>query len=149
MVPWIHGRSQWVDIGWELKSTCKDWELRGSIPEARSSASHHILKPETICSWLLERVKETGQKVNQSVSCSVVSYSLDRSPPGSFVHGILQASILEWVAIPSPGDLPDPRIELRSPALQADCLPLESPLRPGATQGRIVCTMLDVPSSSS
>ena len=53
----------------------------------------------------------------------MVSYSLDRSPPGSFVHGILQASILEWVAIPSPGDLPDPGIELRSPALQADSLP--------------------------
>ena len=28
--------------------------------------------------------------------------------------------ILEWVAIPSPGDLPDPGIELGSPALQAD-----------------------------
>ena len=25
----------------------------------------------------------------------------DRSPPGSSVHGILQAKILEWVAIPS------------------------------------------------
>ena len=36
--------------------------------------------------------------------CSVVSNSfvtpLDSSPPGSSVHGILQASILEWVAIP-------------------------------------------------
>ena len=28
---------------------------------------------------------------------------------------------------PSPGDLSDPRIELRSPALQADCLPPEPP----------------------
>ena len=26
-------------------------------------------------------------------------------------HGILWARILEWVAIPSPGDLPDPGIE--------------------------------------
>ena len=33
--------------------------------------------------------------------------------------------ILEWVAIPSPGDLPDPRIEPGSPALQADSLPAE------------------------
>ena len=32
---------------------------------------------------------------------------------------------LEWVAIPSPGDLPDPGIELGSPALQADSLPTE------------------------
>ena len=33
--------------------------------------------------------------------------------------------ILEWVAIPSPGDLPDSGIEPRSPALQADSLPTE------------------------
>ena len=33
------------------------------------------------------------------------------------VHGILQVRILEWVAIPSPGDLPNPGIKPRSPAL--------------------------------
>ena len=37
----------------------------------------------------------------------------------------LEARILEWVAIPSPGDLPDPGIESRSPALKADSLPTE------------------------
>ena len=50
---------------------------------------------------------------------------IDCSLPGSSVHGILQARIMEWVAISSPGDLPDPGIELRSPALQADDLPSE------------------------
>jgi len=36
------------------------------------------------------------------------------------VHGTLQARILEWVAVPPPGDLPGPGIEpesLMSPAL--------------------------------
>ena len=45
---------------------------------------------------------------------------MDCSLPGSSVHGILQARILEWVAFPSQGDLSDPRIEptsLMSPAL--------------------------------
>ena len=45
---------------------------------------------------------------------------LDCSLPGSSVHGILQARILAWVAMPSPRDLPDPGIEpkfLMSPAL--------------------------------
>ena len=45
---------------------------------------------------------------------------MDDSPLGSSVHGILQASILVWVAVPTPGDLPDPGIEpvsLESPAL--------------------------------
>ena len=45
---------------------------------------------------------------------------MDGSPPGSFVHGILQARILECVAMPSSRGLPDPGIEpasLVSPAL--------------------------------
>ena len=37
--------------------------------------------------------------------------------------GIPQARIVEWVARPSPGDLPDPGIEPRSPALQTVSLP--------------------------
>ena len=48
------------------------------------------------------------------------------SPPGFYVHGILQSRTLEWVAIPLPGDLPNPGIEPRSLALQVDSLPSES-----------------------
>ena len=33
---------------------------------------------------------------------------VDCSPPGSSVHGILQARILEWVAMPPSGDLLNP-----------------------------------------
>ena len=41
----------------------------------------------------------------------------------------IQATILEWVApFPSPGDLPNPGIKPRSPALQADSLPAEPPV---------------------
>ena len=51
---------------------------------------------------------------------------MDCSLPGSSVHGIFQARVLEWVAISfSRGDLPDPGFEPRSPALQADALPSE------------------------
>ena len=42
---------------------------------------------------------------------------MDCSPPGCSVHGISQARILEWVAISSPGDLPNPGIEPVSPVL--------------------------------
>ena len=38
---------------------------------------------------------------------------------------ISQTRILKWLAIPSPGDLPDPGTEPRSPAPQADSLPTE------------------------
>ena len=45
---------------------------------------------------------------------------MDCSTPGSSAYGILQARILEWVAIFfSPGDLPDPGIELASLATPA------------------------------
>jgi len=57
---------------------------------------------------------------------------MDCSPPGFSLRGISQARILEWVAYPSPGDLPDPGIELASPALQADSLPLS---RQGSPMG--------------
>ena len=49
------------------------------------------------------------------------------------VHGILQTRRLEWVAFPSPGDLPNPGIESRSPALQADSLPVEPQGKPSNT----------------
>ena len=42
---------------------------------------------------------------------------MDCSLPGSSVYGISQARILEWVAIPSPGDLPNSGTEPRSLAL--------------------------------
>ena len=58
-------------------------------------------------------------------SCPSLCNTMDYSPPGSSAHGIFQARILEWVAIPSPGDLPDPGTGFGSPTLQADSLPSE------------------------
>ena len=52
---------------------------------------------------------------------------MDRSLPGSSVHGIFQARVLEWMPFPSPVDLPDPGIEPRSPTLEADTLTSEPP----------------------
>ena len=71
---------------------------------------------------------------SKSVSYSVMSDSLgpqDCSLLGSAVHGILKARILEWMASPFSRDLPDPRIESRSPAFQADSLPFEPPGKVG------------------
>ena len=61
--------------------------------------------------------------VAQSVSDSF--YPMDCSPLGFSVHGILQARILEWVAIFSPGALHHTGIEL---PWQVGSLPL-NPLR--------------------
>ena len=52
------------------------------------------------------------------------------SPPDSSVHGILQARILEWVAILFWRDRPGSGIEPLSPALQEDSSPSEPPGKP-------------------
>ena len=62
-------------------------------------------------------------KESESESWSVVSDSL-RSH-GLHSPWIVQARILEWVSLPSPGDLPNPGIEPKSPALKAGSLPAE------------------------
>ena len=68
---------------------------------------------------------------------------MDCSPPGSSVHGVLQARILEWVACPPPGDLPDPGIEPMSPvvpALQADSFPLSHKRSPHSKPANTYCS---------
>ena len=40
-------------------------------------------------------------KVTSVMSCPTLFYPMDCSPPGSSVHGTLQARILEWVVMPS------------------------------------------------
>ena len=49
------------------------------------------------------------------------------NPPGSSVHGIFQEEYWSGLPFPSPGDLPNPGIEPRSPILQAEALPSELP----------------------
>ena len=44
------------------------------------------------CGWMLRLVAQ---------SCPTLCNVMDRSPPGSSVHGILQARILQWVALSS------------------------------------------------
>ena len=60
-------------------------------------------------------------------SCPTLLKPHGYSPPGSSVHGIFQAKMLEWVAILSPGDLPGPGLKPRSPVLQTYYLVTEPP----------------------
>ena len=67
-------------------------------------------------------------KVKVTQSCPTLWDRMDYT-----VHGILQARILEWVAFPLSRDIPNPGIEPKSPALQADSLPAEPPSKPKNT----------------
>ena len=63
-------------------------------------------------------------------SCPTLSNHMDCSLPGFSVHGISRQEYWGGGPLPSPGALPDPGIEPRAPALQADALPSEPPGKP-------------------
>ena len=77
--------------------------------------------------------------------CLTLCDPVDCSLPGSSIHGILQARILEWIAISFSGDLPNPGIKPVSPALQADALPSELPGNPGNEWTNAICRNMDGP----
>ena len=56
--------------------------------------------------------------------CLTLCDPMDYSPPGSSIHGILQAGILSGLPCPPPGDLPNPGTEPTSPI--APAWPLDS-----------------------
>ena len=68
-------------------------------------------------------------KVKVAQSCLTLCDPMDYT-----VHGILQARILKWLALPFYRDLPNPGIEPRSPALLVDSLPAEPPGKPKNTR---------------
>ena len=83
------------------------------------------------------RVYSTGFEVSRKRKCWFLSCvqlfaaPWTVAPPGSSVHGILQAQNWSGLPFPSPEDLADPGIKPSSPALQADSLlskSLEKPL---------------------
>ena len=59
---------------------------------------------------------------------------MDCSPPGSSVHGILRARILEQEAIPFSRGSSDTGIKIQSPALQVDSLASAPPRKPQRDQ---------------
>ena len=58
----------------------------------------------------LTRVSYSCYSCLVTKSCLILCDPMDYSLPGSSIHGISQARILEWVVISSSRDLPDPGI---------------------------------------
>ena len=59
--------------------------------------------------------------------CLTLCNPMDSSPPDSSVHGILRAKYLSGLPCPPPGELPNPGIELESPALAGGFFTTEPP----------------------
>ena len=84
------------------------------------SCEYEILHHSSLSVYVLECVCARATLLQ---SCPTLLDVIYCSLPNSSVHGILQAGILEWVAMPSFGDLSNPGIKptfLRSPALSGE-----------------------------
>ena len=53
------------------------------------------------CHFLIQCMKVKSES-EVSQSCTTCSNPMDCSPPGSSIHGIFHARVLEWGALPSP-----------------------------------------------
>ena len=65
-----------------------NWKMDPKIPE-------RVFGRTLKLKWVSQSIK-----VLVTQSCPALCNPVDCSPPGSSIHGILQARILEWVAIP-------------------------------------------------
>ena len=98
--------------------------VSGSTNTRRLSGPHQHPDRNKITHHLLIRILDSlCVRAKSLQSCLTLCNPTDCSLPGPSVHGILQAKILEWVAIHPPVDLPDLGTEHLSPVLLVDSLP--------------------------
>ena len=77
-----------------------------------------------------EKRLDMKMKVLVTQSCLTLCDPMDCSPPGSSVHGILQARILEWVAFPFSRGSSQPRDETQVSCIAGGFFTAEPPGKP-------------------
>ena len=103
--PWLHVFSSTLCV-WFLSNKGFCWRLKKLIQER--------------CIWHEEgSLCQMKQSALSAQACQTICDPMDCSPPGSSVHGTLQARIMQWVAIPFSRRV-FPRSEPPSPTLKAE-----------------------------
>ena len=96
-------------------SRCKCWSTRSKGLQA------------PVCLSIMPQLKSVYQSLSR-VQLLETSWTVARQVPLSMEFS--RPEYWSGLPFPSPGDLPDPGIKPRSPALQADSLPSEPPGKP-------------------
>ena len=124
-VPWTAGRSN--------QSTLKEINPEQSLEGL-------MLKLKLQCfGYLMRRINLLERKWSRPVvSDSLWPHGLFVAPQTPPSMGFSRQEYWSGLPFPSPGDLPNPGIEPRSPAMQADTLPSEPPGKPmfGKTESK-------------
>ena len=91
----------------DKKSSAEETEFKNHVKTPVVKSLNHDVSSGSVFIHLWVHAKSLQ-------SCPILCDPTDYSPPGFSVQGILQARILEWVAVPSSRDLSNPGIELTS-----------------------------------
>ena len=101
------------------------WNYHSIVNQLYSNIKQKVLQNEFSPSTVeLRNTLHVCMHAQSLQSCPTLCDPMDCCRPASSVHGILQAGILEWVAVPSSRGFPDPGFKPESPALLADSSPL-------------------------
>ena len=129
------------DIAQSLPATSSS--LQPHCPNSCFISDSHATLSNSYSSWTAPRIQRLGSHCSIDLSLSApvmlcVSPSVvsDFATPCTVAHqaslsmGFSRQEYWSGLPFPSPGDLPDPGIKPRSPALEADSLPCERPGKP-------------------
>ena len=88
---WTPRKSRVWALEWNVR---RGWRMEMKPQEGNTGLAGKVDEP-----WGKSLENESEVKVLVAQSCQTLCDPMDCSPPGSSVHGILQARVLEWVAI--------------------------------------------------
>ena len=118
----VHGTLQARILEWDAISFSRRFSRPRNQTEVSSIAGRRFTVWATKEAPKTKRITHKQYNLAAAVaklhqSCPTLCDPINGSPPGSPVHGILQARILKWVAISFSRESSDPGIEPASPTL--------------------------------
>ena len=124
-------------ISWGVVTCPKLHRWWGGKPEMNASCDSSLLLFLLNSDWVREstgrnkpRLRKMLRACLRAQSCLTLCDPMDCSPPGSSVHGVLQTTRLEWVAISYSRGSSHPGITPTSPALAGSFFTTEPPGTP-------------------